>query len=781
MLPTPISHQKTPQKRQNPEDCISPESDEEDSDPQHYNQATGWAATLLGLGGQHRPKTFRSSDIRGSRYDYHPLNTRRTSKSGEIGPDVIDQRGKGFKTSTHKSFDRIESHASNHSAQYDSRKPFKRRKQRNPKIPNPLRAILSILTKSFRTCFGPIHPITILIAILLIAGFVTTVTMVIIYILNPDKEPLPWRTYCQQQMPFPHQFADALAPVNVVVGVMTIDSKYERRNTIRNTYARHTLPISKEGKPLANIQVKFILGKVRKAHAKRVALEMEAYNDIVVLDMDETQSARKTLSFFQWAAENATVPFLRPIGPAKSLKENVANTFVSSTDAPGGLSNHIYDSSQNGDFHSSTDLPSNFVEGDSERMRYQVAWRNVDYVVKADDDTFIVLSELERHLRVSPRRMTYWGYLVKNWFMGGEAYALSLDLVQWLATSPEARKTAKGKEDTRTPQWLAVHPNRSSINWVSEHCWIYDHPKGNSPYSHGFLFPDHVEKIKLEARHGLSEQEIAYRGGERRAQSYSTVTEWHQKYSPPRNDLTVEEEMEAMVEGGGRWEGTWTRSPDGSSSQTWISREEIVYTNDDVRLRPSSTNERGNAVLASDVGIESNSGLPIFGTVSVANTTVQVPLGDQKNDEKLPKRTFFEDLSSLPHRLFGSRSSAVANNELEDDSNSFLQSNVRTLPRPTPKDEYGEWASLHAQRYLNKPHGGTVIVHYLKKTEYWHETALILLGKAKLWDNGAGGLGKQWRMGGSPLVRSNGYITEGRSAPKRAFIPVTPEADAPIP
>lgn len=32
-----------------------------------------------------------------------------------------------------------------------------------------------------------------------------------------------------------------------------------------------------------------------------------------------------------------------------------------------------------------------------------------DYIVKADEDSFIVLGELERRLRVSPRRLTYWG------------------------------------------------------------------------------------------------------------------------------------------------------------------------------------------------------------------------------------------------------------------------------------------------------------------------------------------------------------------------------------
>jgi hypothetical protein len=253
------------------------------------------------------------------------------------------------------------------------------RRRRSPRggWPNPLRLVSTLLVRTFRTFFGPIHPATIMVALALIAAFVTSVTMLIIYILNPDKEPLPWRTYCAAQMPFPHIFADRLAPVDVLVGVLTVDNKYERRNMIRSTYASHTLPLGPDGRPMANVQVKFILGKVRKAHARRVALEMEAYNDIVVLDMDENMSARKTLTFLKWAAQNATMPFVRPSAPLSAAPET-----------PG---------------HVSAQLP------DKARRSDNVAWKKVDYVVKADDDSFIVLSELERHLRVAPRKMTYWG------------------------------------------------------------------------------------------------------------------------------------------------------------------------------------------------------------------------------------------------------------------------------------------------------------------------------------------------------------------------------------
>lgn len=669
---------------------------------------------------------------------------------------------------------------------------------------NPFRAISSLLCKTFRTFFGPIHPITIFLALALIAGFVTSVTMLIIYILNPDKEPLPWRTFCQQQMPFPHAYADALAPVNVMVGIMTVDSKYERRSIIRNTYAKHTLPADEHGNPTANVQVKFVLGKVRKAHARRVALEMEAYNDIIVLDLEETMTARKTHGFFKWASENATVPFLKPV--AEDAHRGAQDTVVASPHSPGGLANFDYTADHNG--------AGPFSDGQQQQQqqqRYEIGWKKVDYVVKADDDSFIFLDELERHLRVAPRRLTYWGYLIKNWFMGGECYALSFDLVNWMARSPEVARSAKGKEDTRTPQWIALHPNRSSINWVSEHCWIYDHPKGGSPYSHGFLFPDYVERIKLEGRKGLSEQEIAWRGGERASHWYSTVTKWHQKYIAPRQDLTVEEEIEALVEGGGRWAGSWVRGSDGSSSEVWVPYDDIVYEADDQRLKPSGTNEMGHSAMAFDVGLEPNSGLPIYGIpgnesaitgdgakmsaahhASLASPPPSIDRDQphvvaryfdrregpnyQTEDDGddaglLHKRRDFLDIASLPKSFLKAHREQSEPGPLppkaQQQGFTVIDGNqIRLVPRPTSKDGFGDWASLRARRYLNRPHGGTVVVHYLKKTEWWLETAMVFLGQTKMWQNGAGGVGREWRMGGSPLVRHDGYISEGRSQPR---------------
>ncbi|PWZ01348.1 hypothetical protein BCV70DRAFT_149276, partial [Testicularia cyperi] len=610
----------------------------------------------------------------------------------------------------------------------------------------PLRMAASFLSKLFRSVFGPIHPVTIVVALVLIASFVASVTKLIVYILNPDKEPLPWRTYCQQQPAFPHAYADALAPVDVFVGVFSIDSAYERRHLIRSTYAVHTVPVDPvTGTPTSNVQVKFIIGRPRKAHARRVALEMETFNDLIILDMEENMNRGKTHAFFRWAAENATVPFLRPIDVDPSSPDAFLDDSA------------VFGAGIRGNGYAQT---REIVGGTAEHpQRYQVSWKKADYVVKADDDAYIILEELERHLRVAPRQMTYWGYLIRNWFMGGECYALSNDLVQYVATSDNVLHYVKGKEDKKVAQWINLHPNRSSIHWVSEHCWIYDHPKAGTAYSHGFLFPDYVEKIKLEGRRGLTDQEIARRGGEHRAKSYSTVTRWHLPYAEPRTDLTIEEEVEALVEGGGRWAGSWVRGEEGNETQVWVPWEQIVYESNDERLRPPSlTNLGTHPSLAEEVGNDPASGLTIRRQKASAGQSSAM----RKRD--IP---FLGHLPSVPGFDFGS--GGVSRTAAEERRRSFSDAakQPRLIPLPTHKDGNGEADELRRRRYLGRRFGGTVVVHYLKKSEWFYEAALAFSGRHRFWADGAGGTGSEWRMHGSPLVRhEDGHVSEGRSQPR---------------
>lgn len=230
---------------------------------------------------------------------------------------------------------------------------------------NPL---LRLVHTILRQPYVPTQPLTILFSILLFLCFAATLTTFLLNVLSSDREPLPWRQFCQEQRTFPHSLADSLKPVNVFVGVFSVDAAVDRRNAIRLSYAKHSLPIDPlTNQPGQNIQLKFVLGRPREKWSKRVSLEMEMFNDIIVLDVSENMNKGKTFEFFKWANENATVP--------------------------------VYYTNKEG---------SNGEEGGGKR-EVGVGFRKVDYVVKADDDAFIVLSELERHLRLTPRENTYWG------------------------------------------------------------------------------------------------------------------------------------------------------------------------------------------------------------------------------------------------------------------------------------------------------------------------------------------------------------------------------------
>jgi len=66
--------------------------------------------------------------------------------------------------------------------------------------------------------------------------------------------------------------------------------------------------------------------------------------------------------------------------------------------------------------------------------------------------------------------------------MAGECYALSLDLVNYIADSPALKTLTRGKEDKLVSKWMTLHPERESIVWLAERCWIYDHPKAGTVY-----------------------------------------------------------------------------------------------------------------------------------------------------------------------------------------------------------------------------------------------------------------------------------------------------------
>lgn len=55
-----------------------------------------------------------------------------------------------------------------------------------------------------------------------------------------------------------------------------------------------------------------------------------------------------------------------------------------------------------------------------------------------------------------------------------------------------------GREDQVTAGWMKDHGKEWNVTWYDERCWIYDHPKGGTVYSKGFLFPWEVRRIREE-------------------------------------------------------------------------------------------------------------------------------------------------------------------------------------------------------------------------------------------------------------------------------------------
>lgn len=103
------------------------------------------------------------------------------------------------------------------------------------------------------------------------------------------------------------------------------------------------------------------------------------YHDIIILPITENMNNGKTFAFFDWAYQHAWVP-----PPRDTVSHPLLNR------ATIKLAPHD---------------PVASGEG----------WARPDYVLKADDDSLIMLAELEARMRVMPRKLVYWG--CETWFL----------------------------------------------------------------------------------------------------------------------------------------------------------------------------------------------------------------------------------------------------------------------------------------------------------------------------------------------------------------------------
>lgn len=145
---------------------------------------------------------------------------------------------------------------------------------------------------------------------------ITGLTLLIKHALNPDKVPLPWRSYCSESYPthyslqhtanhtslfateqplsllpltpdhphWPYPTAQPpsnlseleLPPVGVLVGVFTTDAGARRRNMIRQSYGSHW----RSRRPgTEGVRVLFVMGRPRRSLLRAIELESEGEND----------------------------------------------------------------------------------------------------------------------------------------------------------------------------------------------------------------------------------------------------------------------------------------------------------------------------------------------------------------------------------------------------------------------------------------------------------------------------------------------------------------------
>ncbi|XP_008808354.1 uncharacterized protein LOC103720439 [Phoenix dactylifera] len=108
--------------------------------------------------------------------------------------------------------------------------------------------------------------------------------------------------------------------------------------------------------------------------------------------------------------------------------------------------------------------------------------RPYDYVMKTDDDAYLILDNLAESLMNKSREDMYYGFVLPcvsmdpfHDYMSGMGYILSWDLVEWISTSEMVRNRTVGPEDRLTAEWL--RDGNKAKNRCTAKPAMYDHPE----------------------------------------------------------------------------------------------------------------------------------------------------------------------------------------------------------------------------------------------------------------------------------------------------------------
>jgi hypothetical protein len=198
---------------------------------------------------------------------------------------------------------------------------------------------------------------------------------------------------------------------NVLIGLLTLPEKYERRFLVRTLYGQMSSPLAK---------LYFVFCDPSDENMRDLIMAENAlYDDILVLDCVENMDNGKTYSFF-------------------------------------------------------SSLPKIFKNS------------KFKYVMKTDDDVFLHIPNLVNKLMTLSNKGLYFGReVIGHGFMAGMGYAISWDLVEWIAQSDYARNHREGQEDATLAGWL--HHSGLVKHRVSDENGFYDYPESGKGWAKPYI------------------------------------------------------------------------------------------------------------------------------------------------------------------------------------------------------------------------------------------------------------------------------------------------------
>ncbi|KAK8953062.1 putative beta-1,3-galactosyltransferase 16 [Platanthera guangdongensis] len=123
---------------------------------------------------------------------------------------------------------------------------------------------------------------------------------------------------------------------------------------------------------------------------------------------------------------------------------------------------------------------------------FNASRRPYDYVMKADDDTYLRLPQLAGSLRRQPRDDLYYGFVIPcestdpfRDYMSGMGYVLSWDLVEWISASEIPRRMKDGPEDLMVGEWFKE--GGKAKNRFTPKPAMYNYPDPGDPCAHEFV------------------------------------------------------------------------------------------------------------------------------------------------------------------------------------------------------------------------------------------------------------------------------------------------------